>query len=323
VSAPPVSVIICAFTEKRWDDVLEAVDSVTGQTLRPREIILVIDHNRALYERLRAHFADRPATEPDVVVAENAHPQGLSGGRNTGVAVARGEVVAFLDDDAVAEPGWLEHMAAGYTDPHVLGVGGATFPDWRGGARPAWFPAEFDWVVGCAYHGMPEVTTPVRNPFGGNSSFRRWVFTAVDPFARGIGRGGGTRPLGCEETEFSIRLRQRFPGAVLLYEPRAVIWHKVPAARARWRYFAARCYAEGLSKASVARSVGAADALASERTYVRRVLPAGVARGLRDALRGRPSGLRRAAAIVGGLGATVAGYAAGTLARARRRRYPQ
>jgi hypothetical protein len=97
--------------------------------------------------------------------------------------------------------------------------------------------------------------------------------------------------------------------------PSARVRHVVPSQRADWRYFGRRCWAEGVSKAQVARHRGADSALESERAYVRRTLPAGVALGLRDALRGDPSGLGRAAAIVGGLALTVCGYVRGRLAR--------
>src|SRR4051812_10678432 len=132
------SVVICAYTEKRWDDVLAAVRSVQRQSLPPLEIILVVDHNPALLERLAGEL-------PDVRVVANQGPRGLSGGKNTGVALARGTVVAFLDDDAVAEADWLKAMAGAYTRPDVVGVGGLTRPLWETG-RPRWFPEEFDWV---------------------------------------------------------------------------------------------------------------------------------------------------------------------------------
>ena len=94
----------------------------------------------------------------------------FSGARNTGLSIARGEVIAFLDDDAVAVPDWLERLSEGYGDPSVLAVGGALESIWAGG-RPAWFPKEFDWVVGGTYAGMPTTTTPVRNLFGGTCLF--------------------------------------------------------------------------------------------------------------------------------------------------------
>ena len=311
--AVSVSVVICAYTEKRWDGILAAVDSVRRQRHPAAETILVIDHNPVLQERLAAVL-------PDVVVTANQGDQGLSGGRNTGIALASGDVVAFLDDDAVADPAWLARFADAYTDPAVAGVGGLTLPRWET-ARPAWFPEEFGWVVGCSYRGMPTSPAPVRNLHGGNASFRREVFDAVGGFSTGIGRTLGKRPLGCEETELCIRLGQHSRDSVLLYENRAVIWHLVPAERCRFSYFRSRCYAEGLSKALVTASVGSSDGLSAERRYTTSILPRGVARGLIDFVCGRPSGLARAAAIISGLAQTTAGYLLGTLAlRSRRRR---
>ena len=300
-----VSVVICAHTELRWADTLAAVASVRGQSHAAKEVIVVVDHNRALYERLKAAL-------PDTTVVENREQQGLSGGKNTGAVLAGSQIVAFLDDDAVADTNWLKFMTDSYTEPGVVGVGGLTLPKWDTG-RPSWFPEEFDWVVGCTYVGMPTGRAPVRNLLGGNASFRREVFDTVGGFRSGIGRAPGKRPLGCEETEFCIRINQQMLGAVLLFDNRARIWHRVPAARTRFAYYRARCYAEGLSKATVARSVGTADGLSSERRYTTKTLPRGVARGLADAFRGDPSGLGRAGAIVAGLAAATAGYAVGTV----------
>ena len=324
-----ISVVICAFTEQRWDDVHAAVGSLRAQRHPPHEIILSVDHNPALHARLRTALRD-------VVVVENRYGRGLSGGKNTGVALAGGDVVAFLDDDAVAAPGWLAAFADGYAaDAAVLGVGGRTLPLWPGspashdllahvggqeaapgGRRPRWFPEEFDWTVGCTYRGM--TAGPVRNLMGGNCSFRAAAFELAGGFRTGIGRSRHRRPLGCEETEFCIRLNHSSPGSVLLFDERAVIWHRVPRTRARFGYFRARCFAEGLSKALVTRSVGSRDGLACERAHAFRTLPRGALHGLRDTLRGDASGLGRAAAIVAGLTYTTWGYAVGSLATRRR-----
>jgi glucosyl-dolichyl phosphate glucuronosyltransferase len=300
---PSTSVVICVYTEDRWEDIGQAVESVVRQRRPARELILVVDHNPALYLRLRAAY-------PQAEVVENVRARGLSGGRNTGAAAASGDVVAFLDDDAVADPGWLAALAEGFRLPGVVGVGGRTEPLWAS-RRPRWFPDEFDWTVGCTYRGMPAVRAPVRNLMGGNAAFLRTALADAGGFDTGLGRGPGGRPLGCEETEFCIRLRQRRPEAVLLFEPRALVRHKVPAQRERLRYFLARCYAEGLSKALVARAVGAGDGLSSERAHALRTLPLGVLRGLGAAMRGDPGGLGRAAAIVVGLAWTTWGYLVG------------
>ncbi len=314
LNEPDISVVICVYTEDRWEDILAAVDSVRHQSRPAAETLLVVDHNPALLERLGKEYKD---AGEEVRVLANAGPRGLSSGRNTGIAAARGDIVAFLDDDAVAERDWLRHFAEGYEDPRVMAVGGRTMPAWASGRRPDWFPEEFDWVVGCTYKGLPPGRVRVRNVLGGNASFRKSAFDAAGGFATGIGRDGDKRPLGCEETELCIRLTTALPDAVLLIDDRAVIHHKVPAARERFGYFRTRAYAEGLSKALVARSVGAGKGLASERRYTTRVLPAGVARGLRDAVLGRPGGAGRAGAIVAGVAVAAGGYVLGTV-RARR-----
>ncbi|MER5644507.1 glycosyltransferase family 2 protein [Streptosporangium sp. NPDC002524] len=305
------SVVICVYTEDRWDDIRAAVESVENQTHEPHEIILVVDYNPDLHLRLKKEY-------PGAIVVENAQEKGLSGGKNTGAATASGDIVAYLDDDAVAEPGWLEALEEGFQDPTIVGVGGLTRPLWgtATGRRPGWYPHEFDWTIGCSYLGMPKERARIRNVMGGNAAFRREAIGGVGGFHTGIGRsvqGRKPRPLGCEETEFCIRLSQRMPGSGMLFEPAAVIGHKVPPVRATFAYFRSRCFAEGLSKALVAQSVGAGDGLSSERAHAMKALPLGALRGVGEALRGDVSGLGRAGAIVVGLAWTTWGYVVGSV----------
>jgi glucosyl-dolichyl phosphate glucuronosyltransferase len=299
-----ISVIICAYTEERLSDLVVAVESVQQQTLPPREIIVVVDHNLGLLKRVQAHLQG-------VLVVENTEARGLRGARNSGIAVAQGKIIAFLDDDAVAVLDWLEFLCEGYSDPRVMGTGGEVTPSWMGN-KPAWLPEEFYWVVGCTYRGMPQTDTTIRNPIGANMSFRREVFDAVGGFRDGIGRVG-KRPFGCEETEICIRARQHWPWSTFLYLPQACVLHRVPDNRTNRYYFCSRCYAEGLSKAVVTQYVGAKDGLASERAYTVQTLPQGIVRGLTDALfHHDPTGLARAGAIVVGLAVTTAGYLVGS-----------
>jgi GT2 family glycosyltransferase len=301
-----VSVVVCAHDQERWPDLQAAVQSVAEQTFQPHEVIVVVDRNPQLAARARGRLSA-------AVVIENTESPGLGGARNTGVKAATGAIVAFLDDDAVASERWLELLVRGYDDPDVAGVGGSAEPWWETG-RPAWFPAEFDWVVGCSYLGMPETTKQVRNMFGCNMSFRRDLLRELGGFRLGY---------GCDETELCIRLGQRWPQKKVLYVPEARIRHHVPASRTRFGRFLSRCYFEGGSKAVVSRLVGADDGLASERDYVRRILPAGIRRGLAGSgSADRASGAAQAGAIVAGLASTTAGYAAArvSIQRAARRR---
>lgn len=310
VDTPSLTVVICAYTLERWDAIVRAVESLRTQDPQPLEILLVCDHNDELLARASAEL-------PGVVALANEEPPGLSGARNTGVAAARGDVVAFLDDDAAAESGWTAELLAPYADPAVIGVGGYVEPDWQA-PRPGWFPDEFLWVVGCSYEGQPTSRADVRNPIGANMSFRREVFSTAGPFDAAVGRIGKDAG-GCEETEFAIRAARTVPKARIVLEPAARVRHTVTPDRVTSAYFRRRCRAEGRAKAVVSGLAGADAALETERGYVLRTLPRGVLRGLGRALRGDLAGAARAARIVEGALLTAGAYATTRRRLARRR----
>lgn len=299
-----ISVIICAYTFERWDDMKAAVSSIQEQTVAADEIILVIDHNPELFEKSQS-------IPGPLIVIENQYERGLSGARNSGIEKSTGGVLFFMDEDAVAIPNWIEYLMDGYVDDNVLGVGGKINPNWVSG-RPQWFPREFDWVVGCTYRGVPETKYQVRNLIGCNMSFKRKIFDEVGGFQDGIGRVGKL-PVGCEETELCIRANQYWENGQFVYDPRAQVHHRVPADRGNWKYFRSRCYFEGISKALVAQKAGAKDGLSTERTYTMKTLPTGILAGIGDAFKGDFSGLGRSFAIVLGLFMTTWGYTYGKI----------
>jgi len=276
-----------------------AVESVARQTVPPAELVLVVDHNPGLLERAKRELGAAR-------VVANTRSRGLAGARNSGIAATRGDIVLFLDDDAVAAPDWIELTLASYADETVLGVGGAADPVWET-PPPRWWPQEFTWVVGCSYVGQAVTEQPVRNLMGCNMSIRRTVFDAVGGFDDGLGRTADA-PLGCEETELCIRARREMSPGVFILQPRARVRHNVTRTRTSWGYFVARCSAEGTSKAWVAGRVGKEAALTEERGYVSHVLTRGVAVGIRYTLRGDVHGVLRAGAIVIGTGVTAFSY---------------
>jgi glucosyl-dolichyl phosphate glucuronosyltransferase len=297
---PAATVTLCCFSLDRWEMLASAIGSLFAQTHPPDEILVVTDHNRELFDRCRARW-------PELRVLESAGPPGLSGARNTAVEACATEVIGFLDDDAVATPGWLATLLGAYEDDRVLAAGGAVSPRWTT-ARPSWFPAEFDWVIGCSHAGMPPVKADVRNVIGASMSFRCSELRKSGGFRTQLGRVG-SRPAGCEETEACIRIRHCYPGALVVYEPQAVVYHAVPPGRASLSYFLARCAAEGRSKAIVASLAGPAEGLSAERSYLRRTLPAAIGRNLRGTVRGDLAGILRAGAIAAGAILTGGSYA--------------
>lgn len=300
---PSASVVVCVYTDERWLKIVRAVESLTRQQPQASQIVLVVDHNDDLAERLQAEF-------PGVIVIPNRYERGLSGGRNAGIDVATGDVIAFLDDDAYAEPEWLYWLLEPYREEDVMGVGGAVLPDWPDSGPPSWLPPEFYWIIGCSWSGLPESRAEVRNPIGANMSFRRNAFQRAGSFKTGIGRDSGfVEPLGCEETEFGIRLRQLMTGARLVHEPRAVVRHEIDGSRLSWHYFRARCMAEGRSKARVAALVGITAGLRVEWVYLGRTLVPGAMRELRTFLRRpRRANVARVGAMLVGVTWALSGY---------------
>ncbi len=305
---PTITVVVCAYTERRWDGLQAACSAANAQLHADDQLILVVDHNEALLDRARSAM-------PEFDVLPNTHARGLSGARNTALDKVTGDVVVFLDDDAVPRSGWLDALRAPYADPQVYGVGGWAVAAWPDGRRPDHIPPELDWIVGCSYRGLPETAAPVRNLMGCNMSFRREVFDLVGGFDETVGRIG-TTPLGCEETQLCIRLRQARPDVELLLEPGAVVDHTVSRDRLAWSYLRRRSYAEGVSKALISDDVGS-DAMTTELEYTRRVLPAGVARDVGRWLRGDRGAVGSAAAVPTALASFAAGYLAARTGRHR------
>ena len=296
---PTVSVVIAAFSSERWDYLREAVASVAAQTRPALETIVVIDHNPDLLARARRELA--------AVVLPNAGARGASGARNTGVARSRGEVVAFLDDDAAATGGWLARLLAHFADPGVVGVGGRLDPLWAT-TRPRWFPGEFGWTIGVSYTGMPERTARVRNVWASNMAVRRAAFEAAGGFRENFGKVGAvSRP---EDTDLCMRVTD----GAWLYDPACAVSHRVPVQRARFRYFLVRCFNEGRGKAGLAALNDRRASTSEERDYTARVLPRAILRGVGEALRGDVAGALRGAAIITGLAVAMAGYALGAAA---------
>jgi cellulose synthase/poly-beta-1,6-N-acetylglucosamine synthase-like glycosyltransferase len=306
------TVIILAYTEERWSLTCDAVESACNQSLLPREIIVCVEGNPELAERFRDRWQHRPESLPSIRVVDNqdgepgldaaeqervpyaSHGIPISAERTRGVMLASTEIVVFLDDDASADPDWLERLLAPFADPSVLAVTGAPLPVY-GKPRPRWFPFEFDWIFGCAYRGLPTQTAPLLRLIGANMAIRRESVLAV----------GGFHSLA-DDLDMSHRLLQLSPQG-LIYEPRAVVHHYVHAERLTWHYFWRRCWTNR-DKVEIMRGLGEAANLRADRRWALRSVSVGVATGLREFLGGDVGGLQRALAIITGLGIAGVGH---------------
>ena len=296
---PTVSVIIPTYTKARWDWLHECVASAKAQTVPASEIVVVVDHNPELLEEITREFSD-------VIAVPNIGGRGVSGARNSGVKASRGEVVGFLDDDSIATPDWLAILLRHIMTPGIVGVGCYSDGLWDTPC-PAWFPGEFSWTIGVSYSGLPKAPTAVRNVWTSAMLVKRSAFEVVDGFREDFGKiGNKSLP---EDTDLCLRIAAVQDDAVWMWDPEKVMQHRVPAGRATFGYLMSRCFLQGWGKAAMAHMDGFDESTSSERKYALRILPAGVGRGLKDALRGDLAGLGRSGAIVAAFTVTVAGYA--------------
>jgi cellulose synthase/poly-beta-1,6-N-acetylglucosamine synthase-like glycosyltransferase len=295
-------VIICAYTEERWDLLCKAIESVVGQHQQPDRLVICIDHNERLFERASARWNGSNEAGFPVHVLANAFDGRLGSARNTGVGVSQEEIIAFLDDDAAAHPDWLKKIVGDFEND-VVAVGGAPHPRFET-SRPSWFPLEFDWVFGCTYKGLPTRILPVKHLIGASMAARRDGLVAI----------GGFHSDNHDDMDMCHRLSHQFPTSRILFDPDATVSHYVPASRVTWAYFWRRCYSVNKGKVLAFHNMGGAANLSAERSFVLKSLRTGARTALRDLLKGRTNELRRLIVSVCGIGLAGLGHIAGRLA---------
>lgn len=247
-----ISVVVCSHTEDRYPSLCETIESVLEQTYENHELIVVSDGSPTVARRARTNYE-----ENDVRVHLQETNRGLLATRNAGAELAEGDVVAFLDDDAVAHEDWLAELAATYHiygdeqehDPEPLAVGGKMTPRWVSG-KPEYLPEEFYWLVGVTHRGFGQgMDTPgeVRNTNGSNISFDRELFLELGGFDTNIGGRKGDKNLQGGETELCARLRSQYAVGVQ-YNPDARVAHKVFDYRTKPWWLLDRAFWQGYSK---------------------------------------------------------------------------
>lgn len=237
-----VSVVLCTYSLDAYEHFQEAAESVLCQSYDDVELVVVVDGTEEVHERVVEDYGDRE----DVIVHCNDENVGLLESRNTGAELASGDVVAFIDDDAVADEKWVAELVRGYEEQDALAVGGKMVGDWVAG-KPSFLPEEFYWLVGVTHRGFADGPGWVRNTFGSNISFDREVFLELDGFDTEIGGRKGDANLQGGETELCARLDTEY-GEQVWYNPDAVVAHKVFEYRTEFWWLVNRAFWQGYSK---------------------------------------------------------------------------
>jgi glycosyltransferase involved in cell wall biosynthesis len=274
-AATKVSIVIC--TRNRCAVLDRCLSTVANIDQVERAEVLVVD-NGSTDET--AAVAERWALNVPSLRYVYEPRTGLSHARNTGVEQARGDVVAFIDDDVLVDQGWLDALLAAYRRwPDVAGVAGRVELSWPTG-RPGWLPVRREVWYARFDRGVDPVRLAERDyPVGANMSVRRDIAVAVAGFDPALGYSG-SRLLANEEREFFDRVRRQ--GQWLGYEPAALVVHVIEGARVTRRYLLRRLYAQGRSDVRV----GTASIQGGRQLGVARdALSRALLRGLRSDIR--------------------------------------
>jgi glucosyl-dolichyl phosphate glucuronosyltransferase len=263
-----VSAVVSTHRVDNYPNLVETVDSLLAQTHSEIEIIIAVDGNAKLHEMVSAHYADNK-TVKIILLKENI---GVSGARNAGISVAMGDVIAFIDDDATAEKGWVENLLGTYREYDAVAVGGKILPVWLD-TKPDYLPEELYWLVGATHQGFAEEKVgEIRNAFGPNMSFKREVFRKAGMFNENLGFARkGLSYIQAEEPELALRMKREL-GKGVVYNPKAVVYHKITREKVKVNVLLKRAFYQGYSKALLKKLNISADSVATETSYLKALL---------------------------------------------------
>lgn len=221
------------------------MDSITIQ-YDPIELIIVVENSLNLAQRLR-----ELKTKANIIYSPK--PLGLSNARNLGIKNAKGEYIAFLDDDVKLRPGWSEIIAPTFeNNPSILGMTGPVLPSWKGDHRK--FPFSLYWTIGCDISTEPHY---LLGTHGANMVYRREVFDRMqfDPNVGGSHSSGKKSSLVGEDVDFALKLCQA-TRTKIFYQPKMQVLHKVPTFKLKARYVARYSFYQGQAEARYSSKYG-------------------------------------------------------------------
>ncbi len=249
--SPLLSIVITSYTMDRFKDICDLLDSIKQQQFAQNgqdsalseemlETIFIAERSLELYEKVKEHAEDIGLANFRLLLS--GERLGLGGARNLGAKEARGQIIAFVDDDAVLFPEWAREMVNTYEDKAVMGVTGASIPLWQD-RELDWLPKSFYWLISCNdWTGWNEITE-ARTLWGQNMSLRKEALAKSGSFHPKLGYH---QPVA-EDLELSLRVKRR-TGGRLLYNPNVRVWHKIYAFRVNLKYVAARAHHIGVSR---------------------------------------------------------------------------
>ena len=244
-----ISAIVCTF--KRPDYLRHALQSLRDQSLpRDEYEIIVVDNGVEIETQQVVEDFQHDTLNLRYVTEQTV---GLSRARNTGLNAASAPYVAFLDDDARAEPDWLEALVNAFeqTLPTPAAVGGPVSLDWQG-EKPSWVPERHLSLYTCVDHGtQSRLLDQGEYLVGANLAFDKEQLLLLGGFDANLGRQG-TVLLSGEEAAILAQLRDKRLG--IFYQATAAVAHSVDKSRRRPGWLLKRLFWDGASQALIDRS---------------------------------------------------------------------
>lgn len=247
-AAPRMSIVIG--TLNRADAIGRSIQSVLEQDFpKDRYEIIVVDNGctdgtEQLVREMSATASNlRYVKEPKL---------GLSNARNKGIAEARYELVAFFDDDATAEPGWLSALTEVFRrEPDAGAAGGPISVGWPT-QRPNWMPTSCEGYFGHCYYGTERTYLRFpQYPFGSNMVIRKERLLQINGFNTAVGPKGQNM-MSAGEQDLFARLHEH--AIKVVYEPAAAVYHWVQADRVNRSWVLKRARKHGLSNTRMIRN---------------------------------------------------------------------
>jgi len=237
-----ITVIVCTYN--RCQMLSKALDSV-ARSILPESLaweVLVVDNNST--DQTREVALDFCRRYPNCFRYLFEQRQGKSYALNSGVQEARGDIIAFMDDDVTVPSNWLQILTAPLLGGEWVGAGGRIVAE-RPIARPHWLPLQgpIDLGANLALFDLGQSAGELRQaPVGTNMAFRKDIFRKYGVFRTDLGPRPGSE-IRHEDTEFGRRLLAA--GERLWYEPSAIVYHAVPEHRLKKDYFLAFSFDSG------------------------------------------------------------------------------
>ncbi|MFX0209604.1 MAG: glycosyltransferase family 2 protein, partial [Candidatus Hodarchaeota archaeon] len=235
--------------------VVELLKALEKQTIEDFKVIIIVNGNMRYFRKLSNVVKNEIEAIYEIQVVFNPTDKGIAHSRNIALEYAKTPYIAYTDDDAIPHARWLEELLSALEQNRKVGaVTGPVLCKWEQDTEDyaSWFPEELYWIIGCTSRKINRLTV-VRNGFASNLALKRKILLKTGGFNEDLGYSQRNLIAG-EETELGIKLLRA--GYVTVWNPKAIIFHRIFKERLRMSNILTRSFVEGKTKAYINQRYG-------------------------------------------------------------------